>query len=332
MKRTHALVSAAFAALGMFVLILDAKTALAGAQEGLHLCLQTVVPVLFPFFVFSALLTGNAGLLPIRLPPWLSSILRIPKGAEVLWITGLLGGYPVGAKCVAEACHNGRIDRPTAQRMLGFCSNAGPSFIFGMASVSFPSAVYCWLLFGVQILSSFIAGLFLTGKSLQVYHSSASAPVDWNRAVNSSIQSLASVCGWIVEFRVILAVLERWVIWLIPRQTAAILTGFLELTNGILSLQSISSVPLRFIVCSAMLNFGGLCVAMQTAAVAGSLGLAAYLRGKVLQTLLSISLAATLCIPQTPGYIPISVISLFAVFVFTYRIREKNKKTVAIPA
>ena len=40
------------AALGMLVLILDSKTALAGAREGIDLCIRTVIPSLFPFFLF----------------------------------------------------------------------------------------------------------------------------------------------------------------------------------------------------------------------------------------------------------------------------------------
>ena len=39
------------AALGMIVLILDAKTALSGAREGIDLCMRTVIPALFPFFI-----------------------------------------------------------------------------------------------------------------------------------------------------------------------------------------------------------------------------------------------------------------------------------------
>ena len=42
------------ASMGMLVLILDGKTALEGARQGIELCLRTVVPSLFPFFLLFA--------------------------------------------------------------------------------------------------------------------------------------------------------------------------------------------------------------------------------------------------------------------------------------
>ena len=45
----------------MLALILDSKTALLGAQSGLDLCVRTVIPSLFPFFVISILLTAPFG-------------------------------------------------------------------------------------------------------------------------------------------------------------------------------------------------------------------------------------------------------------------------------
>ena len=56
MKRRTA-AALVFSSAGMLVLILDGKAALLGAQAGVELCLNTVIPSLFPFFVLSVLLT-----------------------------------------------------------------------------------------------------------------------------------------------------------------------------------------------------------------------------------------------------------------------------------
>ena len=45
-----------FSALGFLMLILDSKTAISGAADGVELCLRTVIPALFPFFVVSSVL------------------------------------------------------------------------------------------------------------------------------------------------------------------------------------------------------------------------------------------------------------------------------------
>ena len=89
--------------IGLLVLILDAKTALQGARQGVELCLKTVIPSLFPFFVLSILLTSS--LLGSRIPLLrpLGRLCGVPKGAESLLIPAFLGGYPVGAQSVPEA-------------------------------------------------------------------------------------------------------------------------------------------------------------------------------------------------------------------------------------
>ena len=47
------------AALAMLALILDSATSFEGASDGISLCIRTVIPSLFPFFVLSSMLTGN---------------------------------------------------------------------------------------------------------------------------------------------------------------------------------------------------------------------------------------------------------------------------------
>ena len=47
------------ASLGMLILILDGKTALTGIREGLKVCMETLIPALFPFLFISSVISGN---------------------------------------------------------------------------------------------------------------------------------------------------------------------------------------------------------------------------------------------------------------------------------
>ena len=87
----------------LLLLILDAGTAAEGMRSGITLCLRTVIPSLFPFFVCSMVLNGSLTGQPFHALRPLSRFCRIPRGSEALLLTGLLGGYPVGAQAVAEA-------------------------------------------------------------------------------------------------------------------------------------------------------------------------------------------------------------------------------------
>ena len=92
-----------WAAAGMLLLILDARTGFQGAAEGIRLCISSVIPSLFPFFVLSMVLTGAiAGSTWRGLRP-LGRLCGLPKGAESLLVVGLMGGYPVGAQSIAQA-------------------------------------------------------------------------------------------------------------------------------------------------------------------------------------------------------------------------------------
>ena len=334
--RSRKLWSVMLGILGLSMLILDSATAFSGAVEGIELCMRTVIPSLFPFFVFSILLTGQLNGQRIPLLGRVGALCGIPDGGESLLAVGLLGGYPVGAGCIASAWRSGALDKQDAHRLLGFCSNAGPAFIFGMASGMFSSSLSVWILWLIHIISAIAIGAILPGKRRVAMQSSKSANITLAAAVERSVKVMASVCGWIVWFRVIISFCDRWFLWLLPRPAQVIVTGILELANGSYALRHISAEPLRFLICSALLALGGLCVGMQTVTVTRELGTGAYFPGKLLQCCISVCLsmfALPILFPgQTSGatarilcFCPAALLTLIAL------ITIKTKKTVDFP-
>lgn len=281
------------AALGMLALILDARTAAAGAAEGIRLCIQVVIPSLFPFFVLSSLLTGSLTGRPLSVLRPVGRLCGIPEGAEGLLLAGALGGYPVGAQGIAQAYGAGALHREDARRMLGFCCNAGPAFLFGMGASLFDRPELPVILWAIHLLSAVLVGMVLPGKSQgRTSPPSAKAPT-LAQAVPQSIMAMAGVCGWVVLTRVMLAFLDRWCLWLLPPLGKTLVYGLLEITNGFAALPQTTPEGLRFVLCSVFLALGGICVAMQTGSVTARQGLStgAYLPGKLLQAAFSLCLA-----------------------------------------
>lgn len=279
------------AALGLLVLIFDGALALEGARNGIDLCIRTVIPALFPFLVLSIVLTRS--LSETRSPPveFLSGILSLPHCAGPVLIPAFLGGYPVGAKCVADLYRRNGIQRAEAERMLAFCSNAGPSFLFGMTSGFFPESKQVWLLWFIQIAAAFLTAAVIPAPP---HH-----PSDPNKAkaqeadiLLSAARAMGIICCWVILFRILITFLERWFLWLLPAWAQIALMGFLELTNGCCGLALIADERLRFVVCSCMLAFGGICVLLQTASVTKGLSLSGYLKGKLMQTVFSLLLSS----------------------------------------
>ena len=315
------------AAGGMIILILDGKTALYGAAQGIDLCIRTVIPSLFPFFILSIGLVGNWTGLTISPLRTIGKLLHIPTGLESLLIPGFLGGYPVGAQAIAECYRRRQITASTAEKLTAFCNNAGPAFIFGMVGQFFPSVGYCWLLWGIHITSAVLVAVILPikerGKAAQITAKALSLSAIMNRAIHAT----ANVCGWVILFRAILSFLERWILWLLPASVHPLIIGIIELTNGCCALGGIPQIGLRLIFASGILSFGGLSVWMQTASALSGLSAKKFAMGKILQTIFSIILTISIqpflpsayCYVQDLRVILVAAAVGIAVFCF-YRI------------
>lgn len=314
--------SAAFAAVGIFVLILDSANAAQWASEGIELCMRTVIPSLFPFFVVSGCLTGN-----ISTSRFLSPVARCfsvgDSGTPAL-ICGFLGGYPVGAISIAQRWKHKSLSTDEARRMLSFCSQAGPSFLFGMVSGCFTSRSVPWILWGIQIISAWMVSRISPMGEISQGKQEQSSGMSFAEALHNGLYAMAAVCGWVTLFRVILGFCGRWFFWLFPSSIQVLLCGLLELANGCCKLNQIGDESLRFVVCAVILNFGGLCVLMQTMSAVGPLGIREYLRGKILQTVFALMISLPIS-----GIIPPWNLSLILpLMIFT----GKRRKISRFPA
>lgn len=328
------------AAIGILLLILDAKTALSGAAEGINICLRVIIPSLFPFFILSVLLTDCLFGMTWKIFSPLCRILRIPRGAESLLFIGVLGGYPVGAQTICQAWESGMLTGKDAHRMLGFCNNAGPAFLFGLVATQFTGSWIPWVLWGIHVLSAFITGILLPGSEPKDATLRSSNPISIPQAMERSLKIMGSVCGWIILFRIIQAFLERWFLWIFPSAASVAVKLLLELANGCLSLNAVQNDSLRFLLCSCGLALGGICVTMQTVSVTTSLGLGMYLPGKLLQTVISfvLSLAALYLLPgfeTAPVFLVYAAISsiiltIFLLFLRKMKNNSRNLQTVGV--
>lgn len=312
-------------ALGFLLLILDGKTALYGARQGLTLCFQTVIPSLFPFLFFSSLLIS--GLMGTSSLAGIGRLFGIPEGCASLLIPGFLGGYPAGAQCIGRLYRQGILSGTTAERLLMFCCNAGPAFLFGILPAAFPKKSVLWQIWWIQLLSAaMIAVCTAPGQSAPSPSRFHDTPLSAVEAMTGAIRATASICGWIILFRVLIAFLERWVMWALPMELRVLCIGLLELANGCSMLGRISNDRLRVFICCVLLSSGGCCVAMQTASVINGLSLKSYLKGKALQSIL--------CILLTSVYFRFGWMALLLISVslpgFSYIFRS-NQNRAGIP-
>ncbi len=274
--------------------LFDAKTVARGAADGLELVTAVVIPSLFPY-IFLGMLCSQAiqGSSSFLLKP-LEKICGIPEGCGNLFLIGILGGYPVGAQVVTDAYKQGFITKSTAERLLGFCNNAGPGFIFGMIGGILQNALLCWILWIGQILSAIIVGAILPGKGRQICRMKVQRPTSISETLEKTVLVCAKVAGWIILFRTLIAILEKWILGGSANIWKVCVAGILELSNGCIYVNGIDSSLSALLILGSLLSFGGICVHLQTKSVCKCLLLKQYLIAKILQAIIVIPIICIL--------------------------------------
>lgn len=128
-KNRQGLAAAAALAFGVLVLAVP-EAATRGFAGGTVLCLQSVLPALFPFFVVCELLTAAPPLAVLLRPMQRVLGLESAETARALLLSWV-GGYAVCARLAGQLYGAGRITRRDAAllQVLGCCS--GPGFVIG---------------------------------------------------------------------------------------------------------------------------------------------------------------------------------------------------------
>lgn len=277
------------ALLTLLLLSLDGSVARHFAFEGLEICLKTVIPSLFPFiFLTNYIISQLHSAEPCSLKT-IGRLFHMPEGTSGLLIPAFLGGYPAGAQNIGCLFHQGYLSKENAEKLLCFCSNAGPAFLFGMVSSQFSNARIPWLCWGIQIIGAWAASLPIRYEKTSIFPQTPSAP----DLMGGTVTAMGKICGWIILFRILIGYCESFLGSLTP-SVKTLLIGALELTNGCCLLSEISSSEMRFLVANIILSFGGCCVLLQTLSVANGLSLRYYLLGKCIQLLCSVVLSVPL--------------------------------------
>lgn len=266
--------------------LLDAQTVVNGAIDGVKLALFVVIPSLFPFIFISVLCSNRISGRSIAFLRPIEKICGMPADSGILFLLGVCGGYPVGAQCVASAYKQGSLNKQDAERVLAFCNNAGPSFIFGMVGGVLKDLRLCWLLWLGIILSSAIVGAILPGKSRESCRLQKVKTISVADGLENAIHICSKITGWVILFRAVIAIAEKWLLYRLSAIWNTGIAGFLELSNGCARLETIAHPLPRFLLCGAMLCFGGMCVHLQTRSVTQGLSLKYYFIGKSLQILI----------------------------------------------
>ncbi len=304
-------------------LVIFSNNNLIAAKNGLHLWATSVIPSLFPFFVATELLsyTNFTQILGRLLNKIMKPFFNVRGEGSFALIMGIISGYPVGAKIATKFRADGTCTKEECERLLSFTNNSGPLFIIGTVGISmFGNSSIGLLLFITHILACLTTGFIFRfwkykykedtlascNKSLSnyTYVNLSNLGKIIGDSINHSISTIMMIGGFVVIFSVIISILKSSKLLLtatlilkpittflhIPATfIEPLITGLLEITNGISSICSINIKDLStsIIFVAFLLGFGGISIFLQVFSITSKsdLSIKPYIYGKILQGL-----------------------------------------------
>lgn len=278
----------AAALLLLALLLLRHRTAAAaGVVSGLHTCLGTLIPSLFPFILLACLCTnGRAAQVLFRpFSPVMRHVFRLPACAAPAVLLGLTAGYPTGAKITANLYAAGKLTRTQAARLLCFCTAPGYAFAAAYTGgLLLRNARLGLNLFFACALAPLFLGLILSRfaeKPTKTAEPPKAVPGGIVAAVQDGIKATVSLCGFVIVFSMLLAVLHEAGIFqvvcgflsrfgLTVPLSSALLTMGLEITAGV---SQCVYWHLPVYILAFGLGFSGVCIHLQIFSFFHSTGL-----------------------------------------------------------
>lgn len=307
-------------------LLLFSSNNLPAIKKGLSLWANSVVPSLFPFFVATEALmnTNFVNILGKFLNKIMKPIFNIRGEGSFGFIMGLISGYPVGAKIACDFRENNICTKEECERLLSFTNNSGPLFIVGTVGISmFGSSSIGLLLLLTHILACITVGIIFRfwkfnssshdyienkNSNYKKYKNATFSNLGeiLGKSITNSISTVLMIGGFVVIFSSIISILKASGILsnLVLIATPVfnflhidssfiygIITGLLEITNGISSISSINikAISINIIITAFLLGFGGLSILLQVLSITSKtdLSIKPYIYGKLLHGVLA---------------------------------------------
>lgn len=253
------------------LLIVFSEGSREGITQGTRLCLEVLVPSLFPFLAVTNLfvesgLCHRAGKL-LKKPA--AVLFGISGNLAPVILLSLIGGYPAGASGIAALRKQELISEDDAKKAAMFAVCAGPGFVVNYVGCS----VYHSREIGLVILSAQILSVIITGIGMRLLtrpsqHNSIrenTAPkIPFSTALVASVQTAAKgmlqICAFVLLFSAVTGVCAQLV-----RSDTALSAVYCTADVCTAVIQLSEQYPIELVAFA--IGFGGMCVHFQIFAV-----------------------------------------------------------------
>lgn len=253
-----------------------------GASNGLLLWFHTVLPTLLPFIILTNLLLRLDAIQVLCrfITPLFRPLFGLSSYGSYALVTGLLCGYPMGAKVTADLIRHGKLSLSEGNLLLPICNNVSPMFLLGYVitkTLDCPNHTPALLaiIYGTPLLYACCTNIIRhTAQKRPLSDSTANDhPTSTCKAhlsfqliddsIMNGFETITRLGGYIILFAIIskMATARLHTVTILK----SFLIGCIEITNGI---HAIGSQPMnlkqQLPAAIAILTFGGLSGMAQT--------------------------------------------------------------------
>lgn len=302
----------------MFLIVFFSKELGLGIKNGIAVSLNLIIPSLFIFMIFSNMIINSSLCKLISRPFRLiaTHVFRITERQMSIVILSLIGGYPIGAKLIANEIKHDRMSPKRGTVMLSYCVNCGPAFLISGVGIGiFNNYKIGLIIFISQLVACLVVGFlasflikdepnFNPKPTVKEKQSPSTLMVN---SVNEAVKALCVISGFIVAFSALMPVVAVYA-ETVSEELSMLLQGFLEVTTACAALGN-STFSNTIVMAAAFTAFGGICVLLQVCGMLNGTGvkLKWLLISRVLYTIISVVIVNFLLVLYPNAFVCISL-------------------------
>ena len=260
----------------LFCIFTFQKSNYISIRNTIGIFLDSVMPSLFPFILFTNILILSG------ISKSITKYFKKYGNLIYVSIIGFFCGYPMGAKATYSLYSEGKITKKQATFLMSFANNCNPIFILSTIGICILDNIYIGL---ILLISHYLAAIIICifnfthndiiheniensnifpKKEDKNLHKSSFEILDMS--IKSTFITLGNILAFIIIFNLCFSIIEIILIKLnVSKDIIYSLSGFFEITNGtrLIYLNTNFNFPFTISLISFMLSFSGFSIIFQ---------------------------------------------------------------------